>query len=390
MKILEVIRKSIKEQIRSFWILSLTLVMAPFFVGVYYMINESSKPVYEILILNHDKGTLSDSKTVNYGEELLKYSESVCDTTTDIPLKTRLIDDQENALILLKNKKADALIIIPEGFSDSLMLGNLENRPAPPQIEFIGDLSDFNYMISAIWGSEIVRVFIENISGFPSPFILNEKGLANAIGFTDFDMYMPGLLVLSIIMLMFTASIAFVTEIENGTILRFRLSGLSSYEFIGGVTIVQLIIGLLSALLTLGTANLVGFHHTGSEDIMLFVIGLTALSIVAFSVILGALSKTSNEILVIGNFPLFLFMFFTGAAFPMEGKALFTIGGYGLNLQGLMSPTHAVSAMKKVMLMNCGITEIWPEILSIVFLSFLYFLIGIWLFNKRHMRGITD
>jgi len=118
----------------------------------------------------------------------------------------------------------------------------------------------------------------------------------------------------------------------------------------------------------------------------MLVVCLTAMSIIAFSIILGALSKSSNEILVIGNFPLFLFMFFTGAAFPMEGKAIFTIGGYAINFQGLMSPTHAVLAMKKIMLMEYGFTEILPEIISLIALTLVYFIIGIWVFNRRHMR----
>jgi ABC-2 type transport system permease protein len=386
MRIIEVIRKTTLEQLRSFWILLLTVVMAPFFVGVYYLINESSRPSYDIIIVNHDKGCISANIRINHGEELLLTAESETIKGIELPVKIIRMNDVDSATKLLKKKKADALIVIPEGFSDSLNLGLSINRPIPPEIEFIGDMNDFQYMISAIWGSEVLRVYIENISGFPSPFKIKEINLSQVTGLSDFDLYMPGLIVLSIIMLMFSASIAFVTEIENGTILRFRLSGLATIEFIIGVTFIQLIIGIISVLITLGTAILLGFQSNGSLWLALLVISLAALSIIAFSVILGSLTKSSNEILVIGNFPLFLFMFFTGAAFPMEGKAIFTIAGYGLNYQGLMSPTHAVSAMKKVMLMNSGISEIMPEIISLIALTLIYFGIGIWLFNKRHMK----
>jgi ABC-2 type transport system permease protein len=386
MKISEVIRKSAREQVRSFWILLLTVIMAPFFVGVYYLINESSKPGYDILILNQDKGIVSENKIINRGEELMYSAESQVILNIEIPLKIKRISTIDSAINLLSKKKADALIIIPEGFSDSLNTGLTKNRPVPPEFEFIGDMTDFNYMIAAIWGSEYVRIYIESISGFPSPFILKETSLSHTSGFTDFDLYMPGLLVLSIIMLMFTASIAFVTEIENGTILRFRLSGLTSLEFIGGITFIQLVIGIISVLITLGTAILLGFQYNGSLWLAMLVVCLAALSIIAFSIILGALSKSSNEILVIGNFPLFLFMFFTGAAFPMDSKAIFTIGGYAINFQGLMSPTHAVSAMKKVMLMDYGFKEIMPELISLITLTLVYFIIGIWIFNRRHLR----
>jgi hypothetical protein len=42
--------------------------------------------------------------------------------------------------------------------------------------------------------------------------------------------------------------------------------------------------------------------------------------------------------------------------------------------------------MKKVMLMDYGFTDILPEILSLFTLTIIYFAIGTWLFNKRHMK----
>jgi len=386
MRIIEVIRKTAKEQIRNFWVFALTIVMAPFFAGVYYLISESTKPSYDVLILNQDKGITIEGTNINHGKEFVKLCLNDSSLNNDFPLVLQEINNKDSALNLLKKKKADALIIIPVGFSDSLFLGIAQNRPIPPEIEFTGDMTDFNYMISAIWSSEFVRIYIESVSGFPSPYTLKETSISKTTGFTDFDMYMPGLFVLSVIMLMFTASIAFVTEIENSTILRFRLSGLSSFEFISGVTVIQLVIGVISVLLTLGTALLLGFSYNGSLWLSMGIVTITALSIIAFSVILAALTKSANEILVIGNFPLFLFMFFTGAVFPLEGKALFSIAGYGINFQGIMSPTHAVIAIKKIMFMNSGFGDIIPELTSILTLTIIYFAIGIWLFNRKHMK----
>ncbi len=386
MKIFDVITKSVKEQYRSFWILVLTVFMAPFFVGVYYLISESSNPSYDILIYNRDKGVTLNNRVINYGKDFISAAKSEILNPGEIPLNLLELTNPDSASILLKNRKADVLLIIPEGFSDSIDLGLRQHRPIPPEIEFQGDMTDFSYMISAIWGSELFRVYIENVSGFPSPFRIKESHIARDSGQNEFDLYMPGLFILSLVMLMFSASIAFVTEIENGTILRFRLSGLTTFEFISGVTIIQLAIGLLSIGITMGTAYLLGFRSNGPFWPATLVIGFSALSIIAFSVILAALTKSSNEILVVGNFPLFLFMFFTGAAFPLEGKALFSIGGYGLNLQGLMSPTHAVLALKKVMIFNSGFTEIIPELSSLFILTIIYFAIGSWLFKKKHMR----
>ena len=153
-----------------------------------------------------------------------------------------------------------------------------------------------------------------------------------------------------------------------------------------GISIVQLLVGIVSVLLTLLTAILLGFQYTGSISIMIVIAVLTSLSIIAFSLIIAAVTKSAGEVLVIGNFPMFLFMFFTGAAFPLKSEALFTISGYPINIQGLMTPTHAISALNKTLVMNMDLSSVIPEIVSIIVLTLLYFLIGGIMFKRRHLE----
>jgi ABC-type multidrug transport system permease subunit len=91
-------------------------------------------------------------------------------------------------------------------------------------------------------------------------------------------------------------------------------------------------------------------------------------------------------VLVVGNFPMFLFMFFTGAAFPLNSDPLFTIAGYPVNIQGLMTPTHAISALNKTLIMDMDVLSIIPEIISILMLTVIYFLIGGAIFKRRHLK----
>ncbi len=144
--------------------------------------------------------------------------------------------------------------------------------------------------------------------------------------------------------------------------------------------------GVLSVLLTLLTAIILGFNYTGSLTIMIVIACLTSLSIISFSLIISAITKSANEVLIVGNFPMFLFMFFTGAAFPLKSDALFTIAGYSINIQGLMTPTHAISALNKTLIMDMNFTSIMPEIISIVVLTIFYFIIGAMIFKRRHLK----
>ncbi len=386
MRLLSVIKKSFKEQMRHFWIFFLTISMAPFFVFVYYLILETSKPRYDILILNQDKGVHSFSETLNYSDRMLEGAEDYLKNNPGVPLSVKTMDSKAGAIKKLENRKADALVIIPEDFSQRVhdVINGKDDKSI--NIEFMGDLTNIKYMVSAVWANEILHEYVFETTRKTRPVKIIETSLGVSGQIDDFDLVTPGLLILSVILLMLSASIAIVTEVENKTMLRLKLSKLSAFEFLSGVSIIQVLVGLLSIMLTLAVAVSLGFDFKGSIALLILLAVLTSISIIAFSLIVAAVTKTANEVLVVGNFPLFLFMFFTGAAFPMKGKALFTIAGYPITLQGLMSPTHSISALNKVSIMNMGLKDILPEITALIIITIIYFIIGVWVFQRRHMK----
>jgi ABC-type multidrug transport system permease subunit len=386
MKLISVINKSIKEQLRHFGILVLTISMAPFFVFVYYLIIETSKPHYDLLILNNDQGAVYQEKLINYGKNLTEAIENFDLSTVNIPFRVKITDNRTNAIAKLKNKKTDALIIIPGNFSRRIQGVYTGSVSESIELEFIGDLTNLNYMITALWVNEIVNDYIYKTTKKVKPLEITETSLGISGNINDFDICIPGILILSIIMLMFSATIAIVTEVENKTIIRLKLSGISTLEFLTGISVVQIGVGIISVFFTLVTAILLGFEYAGSLWLLFFISVLTCISIIAFSLIVAAITKTVNEVLVVGNFPLFLFMFFTGAAFPLKGKALFVIAGYPVSIQGFMSPTHSIRALSKVLIMGMGLPDIIPEIIAVLLLTIVYFIIGVFAFRTRHMK----
>lgn len=386
MKIINVITKSLKEQLRSYWVLLLSLSMGPFFIFVYFIITTSTKSDYKLLILNQDKGMLIDARHINHGYDLIEYFKNFKSGNQAIPLNVTVVENKTIAIENVKNKKADALIILDDSFSYTINKRRLNDSTAAPNVEFIGDLTNSNYLISAVWANEIFNEYALQVTHNKRIVEVKETALGKSGSVNDFDTLVPGILIVSLIMLMFTASIAFVSEIENKTIMRLKLSKLSAFDFLGGISVVQLLVGIVSVLLTLFTALALGFHYAGSIASLIFIASLTSLSLIAFSLIIAAFTKSANEVLVVGNFPMFLFMFFTGAAFPLKGDALFTIADYPVNIQGLLSPTHAISALNKTLIMNMDISCVIPEIISIIILTLLYFAIGGIIFKQRHLK----
>lgn len=380
-----VVVKSFKEQVRNYWVLLLTIVLAPFFVAVYYMINESQEVHYDLLVLNQDQGVIDNNDEVNFGTELLKYLNIVDPDSLGLPLTTREVQDRDEAEAILKDRKADALIVFPEDFSVVAMelIHGQDNVGVP--LEIVGDLTSVGYMVSAIWVNEIITGLIYETLETPRPLAVTETSLGLSGEIDEFDYYMPGIMILAVIMLMFSATNAIITEVDQQTILRLKLSRLSSATFLSGISIIQILVGLISIILTLCVAALMGFELRGSFWVFLLLAVLTSISIIAFSLLLAASVRNVNEVLTIGNFPLFLFMFFTGAAFPMNPKVIFTIGGYGVGWTGFMSATHAVDAMRKIMVMEQNLGDIVPEILALLICTLVYFVLGVWAFQRRHL-----
>ncbi len=381
MKLIAIIRKSFTEQVRQFWILLLTISMAPFFVGIFYLIYKSTTLNLTVAVVNLDKPTTSNL-SASYGKELLEFLGSVKNDT--LPVKFREVTDRAAAEEEIRNKKSNAMLVIPAGFSDSILLKQSGSAVRVP-FELSGNLTETNYMVSAIMGVTYVSGFINAATGTLEPYHFIETPAGISSQLNDFTIAIPGMLVLATIMLMFSGAIAFVVEPEKKTMLRLKLSKVRPLTFMTGVTAVQLVVGLVSILLTLATAYLFEFDFSGSFWLFLLVCVLTCLSVIGFSLILAGLTKSVNEVLVVGNFPLFLFMFFSGTVFPMRGATLFAIGNYDFTIPGLMSTYHGVEALKQVLIFQAGIGEIWPHLVCLTGLTVVYFLIGYWVYRRRHM-----
>lgn len=378
MKILAVILKSLSEQRRQIWILLLTLFMAPFFVAVYFLMWETTSIDLKVDIVNNDQGYEQN----NYGQLIEDFIASH-DADT-LPVEFKLCESREEAVSRIKNKKTSAILILPENFSREV-IGLLEGENTRIPFELSGDMSDFNYMLAATWTYEVISGLISEYAGVESYLDFTESAIGISGNTDEFDLYVPGLLILSIVMLMFTASIAFVREPEQRTMLRLKLSKIRNWELIAGISIVQIIIGFLAIILALLVARMFGFEFNGSWGLFLLIATMTSISIIGFSLIVAAFTKTVNQVLVVGNFPLFLFMFFTGAMMPVHGPTLFSFASYDFTVAGFLSPYHAVRALKKVSLFEAGITDIWPELLCLAGITILYFIIGSWWYKRRHL-----
>jgi ABC-2 type transport system permease protein len=388
MRFLSVLRKCAREQKRDLWVLGLSLAFAPLFVFIYWMwTGGNSTTSYAVLVLNQDAGAaLIDGTSYNAGEETIQAMENLTFQDGSPVLRVRLVEDRIEGETGIKARKAAALVILPPDFSQVIVASREANAFPTTTVELVGDLTNPFYTVAAVMAYTALDAYTVSATGEYRPIGMLETALGDSAARTEFELYVPGLFVLAVIMMLFQASMLVAREIEGGKLQRLRISRVTAFELLGGITVWLVLIAILEVLLTFGVAVALGFKSQGALWLAILFGVITSFSIIGVAMIVASFSKTVSQAFVIANFPFGFFMFLSGAAFPIPMGSMFTLWGQDFNLVDLLPPRHAVTALNKIFTMGAGLGDVVFELLALIFLSVLYFGIGVWLFRKMHLN----
>ncbi|MCB9640311.1 MAG: ABC transporter permease [Myxococcales bacterium] len=408
MRLWNVFRKSVREQLREPWGLALTLGTAPFFVLLYWLFFGGSTP-FVVLVLEEGRIVKHASKkpksrelqrknktslqeqtpsTPSVGEQLVKLLGSLKRPRGGLLMKVSLVGSRAEAQQRLAQKQAAALVILPQGLSGALGLGEGDNARERKKLKMriVGDFTDPLYAGAAIALNAALERFVREATNSKMPVDIAKEAIARSDQRTEFENYVPGLLILSVVMLIFSAAMTITYEVEMGTLRRLQLSNISAFELLSGIAFSQVLLGVLSILLTFGVAVALGFRSQGPLWVAILVGAVTSLSIMGVAMIVASFARTVTEAFLLSNFPLFLLMFFSGAVRPIPKVPLLTLWGREVGLYDLLQPTHAVVALNKILTLGASLSEVLFEILAVLCLTILYFGVGVGLFHLRRMR----
>ncbi len=387
-RLVSVFRKTAREMLREKWMLGLTLAFAPFFVFLYWLWFQGGSTTYKVIVINQDQGVqMSDGSTFNAGERVIASIDAVAYSDGSPLLKAVPVTSRGEAETILKDREATAFLLIPEDFSRSIQALQNGDRSVTTQITFGGDLSNTYYMIGANLALAAAEGYVQQATGQKPLVNYVEESLGISAARTEFETYVPGTLIFAVILLIFLASMTVAREIESGTLRRLQLTPLTSFELLGGVTAALLVIGALAILLAFLVAVLCGFHSQGPLWVAILIGVVTSLSVIGIGMVVASFARTVSQAFIVANFPMALMMFFSGSIFPLPRVTLFTIAGRSIGLYDFLPPTHAVVALNKVLTLGAGLDEITYELAALIILSILYFGIGVWLFQRYHLRS---
>ena len=387
MRFWAVFTKSIREQWRAPLVLFLTLIFAPLIIYLYSLFfpGEGST-VYSILILNQDSGVQANGVSFHAIDGIEDALKNVTYADGSPMLRIKEAGYFNEVESMLRERKALVYIIIPEGFSRTMKDTHPGNNPEPITLTFGGDLTNPYYAVAAVLATSAVDSYVQQEYGITWPVSYVEKPLEGSGTRTEFEIYVPGILIFASIMLVFTAAMTITREVEAGTLKRLAISRMKTFDLLGGTSLTLLIVGITAELLTFLTAIALGFQSNGPLWLAFLVGTLCSLSIIGVGMLLAAFSKTVSQAFILANFPLGIFMFFSGAMFPMPSDTLFEIAGRGFGLCDLIPARHAVDALNKIMTLGLGFKDVTYELTALIVLTLVYFMSGVWFFRKRQMQ----
>ena len=378
MKTISCFIKTFKENIRDWKILILVLIFAPFFVYLMYLyMGDSGSLVYNVIVNNNDnEGKISKELISEWGKLKAEDGKSI--------LRIKLVSDTAIAKRLIKNKNADLFITIPGDLSESFNTFLIDGNSFLSPLISYGDQANVKYMMAASFIDYITYSYIGQKTGIKMPMTMKYEFAGRGKSLREFDLYIPALLVLAIIMMLFTAGASIVREIEKDTITRLSLSKLTSAEFMAALSLNQIIIGLICLFLTLCAAFSVGYSTSGSMSLLFLVGALACFSVISISIITACFIKTMFGLLTLGCFPFFILMFFSDCFMPLPKVNLFNLAGNQVYLNDVLPTATATRAFNKILNYDSGFSDVSFELIWILTLSLVYFFFGIWLFRRKY------
>jgi len=387
MKLWIVFTKTLREMLREPWMLGLSLAFAPFFVFLYWLFTMGGSTSYTVVVIDHDRGyTLADGRRLEAGAGVIAALNDVRYSDGSQLLKTRQVASRAEAETILRNRGGVAFVELPDDFSQKVAALQAGDRSPAGEVIFGGDLTNPYYTVGGVLALGAVDSYVMDATGQQPLVRYTEQALGTSAARTEFEVYVPGILVFAVTMMIFLAAMSVAREIEAGTLRRVQLTPTSAFDFIGGITLAQVLMGVLAVGMTFATAVALGFRSQGSLWVAVLVGALCNLSVVGMGMVVASFTRTVSQAFVVANFPLGLLMFFSGSIFPIPKPAWFSLGGHALGPYDLLPATHAVVALNKVLTLGAGLGEVWFELAALVVLSVVYFAAGVWLFQRMHLN----
>src|SRR4030042_6449011 len=346
------------------------LVLMPLFmmvmVGFIYPSNSGSLSNLPVALVNEDAGF--GNSTIASQAFIMGLEQINSNTSMMILSNASSMSDIKD---LVQKGDIQGGIVIPSNFTESILNGE--------QGTLIIIIDQSNPQVSAIIQAVLSAVFDQmgtviaqnKVKGL-NPEVVNDN---NSLAYVRphnvqtegdvsgnpsyFDFIAPGIMAMTVMMSVMTGlPVAISTEKEVGTLDGMMVAPINRLSIIVGKTLGQNGRGLLQGVLILILARvLFGVSIQGSILLVFGLLLLGVFSFVGLGVVLTSFAKDQETAMMIMMTLMFPMMFLSGVFFPVP-----QMPWYMQTISKALPLTYVADALRKVMVLGAGITQITTEL----------------------------
>ncbi len=301
----------------------------------------------------------------------------------------------DDAKTLITRGQVYGAIVIPQGFAETRTGGKQSNVTimsdnSIPQVSMVmqGIGSQVINILGAQTAAMNVQMLAVKANQTVDPAVVIAPLKADMQGTVPgnlnyFDFIAPGLLMMIVMMGAMTGIPRAIShEKEIGTFDGILAAPVSEMSIIMGKTIAQTVRGFIQGIIVLIIAILVfGVTVQGNLLLAFALLFLGIFSFIGLGILLTSLANNEETAMIFMTVLQFPMMFLTGVFFPIQQMPWFM-----QYLSQALPLTYAVSAMRKVMILDAGIQDVLPEVAILIVFGAIMLLIAIPVFRRSMTR----
>ncbi len=371
-------KKDLTELFRNRLGLVLLIVMPLFMMVMVGFIYPSNGTVTDLKIglVNEDSGFASQSFLTGL-QQINSQTHMLIITNASSPADIR---------DLVQKGQLEGGIIIPSNFSQSLMSGQqgtliIVSDESNPQISATiqGALRGvFDGMGTALAQQNLNTTNIAVIK----PFNVQAQGVVSGHP-SYFDFIAPGIMAMTVMMSVMTGlPVAISQEKEIGTMDGMMVAPINRLSILLGKTMAQTGRGLIQGVIILALAiGIFGVAIQGSILLVFALLLLGVFSFVGLGIVITSFTKDQETAQMLMMTLMFPMMFLSGVFFPIQ-----QMPWYMQTISQFLPLTYASGALRKVMVLGAGVSQISTELIILIAFGIVMIAIALPVFRRMMTR----
>jgi len=381
-------QKDLTELFRNRLGLVLLIVMPLFMmvmVGFIYPSSGSTVSNLPIAIVNEDVGFNNSTAP---SQTFVTMLQGINNQTS------MMVISNESSIATIKDmiQKGDLQggIVIPSNFSQSMLTGQqgtliIVSDESNPQISATIQAvlkGVFDGMGTAIAQQNVAPLNATNTLAVVKPFNVQTQGVVSGTP-SYFDFIAPGIMAMTVMMSVMTGlPVAISQEKEIGTMDGMMVAPINRLSILLGKTMAQTARGLIQGLIILALAiGIFGVVIQGSILLVFALLLLGVFSFVGLGIVITSFTKDQETAQMLMMTLMFPMMFLSGVFFPIQ-----QMPWYMQDISKVLPLTYASQALRKVMVLGAGVSQISTELIILIGFGIVMIAIALPVFRRMMTR----